>query len=244
MQSCSGRSARRHDVLVVLRLARTTATRSTRIELAVKLLQRILARLHLCFGGSADANHRHSARELGEPLLQFLLVVVARRLLDLAADLLDPAGNGRLVAREAAADALLARSVQRLLRNEGTPAATAALALQPALPFRRMALLSRCAMLDEPSLVLMTLPVWDNAQAARNLGDLFGLGATDRKLIEGITAALPAAAIAAATGLTEMTVRTYTKRLMARLNLRRQTDLFRLAEMAVPLAADPDSNST
>lgn len=152
--------------------------------------------------------------------------------------------DGRLVAREAAADALLARSVQRLLRNEGTQAATAALALQPALPFRRMALLSRCAMLDEPSFVLMTLPVWDHAQAARHLGDLFGLGGTDRKLIEGITAALPAAAIAAATGLTEMTVRTYTKRLMARLNLRRQTDLFRLAEMAVPLAADPDSNST
>src|SRR5207302_1945097 len=45
--------------------------------------------LHFGLGGRAHVDHRHAARELGEPLLQLLLVVVGRGLLDRGLDLLD-----------------------------------------------------------------------------------------------------------------------------------------------------------
>ena len=57
--------------------------------------------LHLGFGWRADANDSDAARKLREPLLEFFLIVVARRLLDLAADLLNAAvdlGAGALAA--------------------------------------------------------------------------------------------------------------------------------------------------
>ena len=41
------------------------------------------------FGRGADTDHGDAASELRQPLLQFLLIVIARRLLDLAPDLLD-----------------------------------------------------------------------------------------------------------------------------------------------------------
>jgi hypothetical protein len=43
--------------------------------------------LHLALRRRAHADHRHAAGELGEALLEFLTVVVARRLVDLSADL-------------------------------------------------------------------------------------------------------------------------------------------------------------
>ena len=49
----------------------------------------ILALLYLGLGGAADADHRDAAGELGEPLLQLLLVVVRGGLLDLRLDLID-----------------------------------------------------------------------------------------------------------------------------------------------------------
>ena len=55
---------------------------------ADRVVERLLLRLHLRFGRRADADHRDAAGELGQPLLQLLPVVVAGRLLDLAADLL------------------------------------------------------------------------------------------------------------------------------------------------------------
>jgi hypothetical protein len=52
---------------------------------------------HFGFGGRADADDRHSAHQLGEPLLQLLFVVVGRRVLDLRAQLLDtPLNRGRV----------------------------------------------------------------------------------------------------------------------------------------------------
>ena len=68
--------AARHDALGDRRLGR-----------ADRVVERVLARLHLRLRRRADADHRHAARELGEPLLELLLVVVAGGLLDLAADL-------------------------------------------------------------------------------------------------------------------------------------------------------------
>ena len=47
--------------------------------------------LHFGFGGGADFDYGHSADKLRQPLLQLLAVVVAGGLLDLAANLLDPA---------------------------------------------------------------------------------------------------------------------------------------------------------
>src|SRR5581483_8798789 len=54
-----------------------------------RIIDAILAFLHLDLSGAADLDHRHAAGELGQPLLQLLLVVVGRRLLDLRFDLAD-----------------------------------------------------------------------------------------------------------------------------------------------------------
>ena len=54
--------------------------------------------LHLDFGRSADFDHRNAAGELRDTLLQLFLVVVARRFLDLLADVLDARFDRRLFA--------------------------------------------------------------------------------------------------------------------------------------------------
>jgi hypothetical protein len=54
--------------------------------------------LHLRLGRRADVHHRHAARQLGQPFLQLLAVVVARGLLDGFADLVDPALDVGLLA--------------------------------------------------------------------------------------------------------------------------------------------------
>src|SRR5262249_52156453 len=54
-----------------------------------RVVNAILAFFHLGLGGAADADHRDTARELGQPLLQLLAVVVGGGLLDLRLDLVD-----------------------------------------------------------------------------------------------------------------------------------------------------------
>jgi hypothetical protein len=56
-----------------------------------RVLDAGLLLLELGFECGADLDLRHAAGELREPLLQLLAVVVAGRVLDLAADLLDAA---------------------------------------------------------------------------------------------------------------------------------------------------------
>ena len=56
-----------------------------------RVLDARLLLLHLDFGRRADADHRHAADQLRQPLLQLLAVVVRGGLLDLRADLLDAA---------------------------------------------------------------------------------------------------------------------------------------------------------
>ena len=64
-----------------------------------RVVDAVLALLHLDLGGAADLDHRHAAGELGQPLLQLLLVVVRRRLLDLRLDLVDAGLDVLLLAR-------------------------------------------------------------------------------------------------------------------------------------------------
>src|ERR1700758_2841558 len=54
-----------------------------------RVINAILALLHLDLGRAADADHRDAARELGQTLLQLLAVVVRGGLLDLRLDLLN-----------------------------------------------------------------------------------------------------------------------------------------------------------
>src|SRR5690606_34039591 len=54
-----------------------------------RVLDARLLLLHLDLGRRADLDHRDTARELRDPLLQLLAIVVGRRLLDLLVDLLD-----------------------------------------------------------------------------------------------------------------------------------------------------------
>jgi hypothetical protein len=52
-----------------------------------RVIDAILALPHLDLGGTTDADHRNAAGELSQPLLQLLLVIVRRGLLDLGLDL-------------------------------------------------------------------------------------------------------------------------------------------------------------
>ena len=64
-----------------------------------RVVDAVLLLLDLDLGRTADADDRHAAGELGQPLLQLLLVVVGGRLLDLRLDLGDPALDVLLLAR-------------------------------------------------------------------------------------------------------------------------------------------------
>ncbi len=64
-----------------------------------RVVDAILALLHLDLGGAADADHRNAAGELGQPLLQLLTVVVRGGLLDLRLDLGDAVFDVLLLAR-------------------------------------------------------------------------------------------------------------------------------------------------
>ena len=57
------------------------------------ILDASLLLLHLALGGSANLDDGHTTDELGQALLQLLAIVVGAGLLDLIADLLDPAGD-------------------------------------------------------------------------------------------------------------------------------------------------------
>src|SRR6266487_1703566 len=76
-----GDAAARHDAFFNRRAGRMH-----------RVINAILALLHLDFGRAADADHRDAARELGQTLLKLLTVVVRGGFLDLRLDL----GNARL----------------------------------------------------------------------------------------------------------------------------------------------------
>jgi hypothetical protein len=63
-----------------------------------RVIDAILALLHLGLGGTADPDDRNAAGELGQPLLQLLAVVVGRGVLDLGLDLVDAALDALLLA--------------------------------------------------------------------------------------------------------------------------------------------------
>src|SRR4051794_35728216 len=62
-----------------------------RLRVANGVLDAVLALLELDLGGRADLDDRNATGQLGQALLQLLAVVVGVRLLDLGADLVDPA---------------------------------------------------------------------------------------------------------------------------------------------------------
>ena len=78
--------------------ARDDALLDRRAGRVQRVLDARLLLLHLDLGRRADADHRHAADQLRQPLLQLLAVVVRGRLLDLGADLLDAALDVRLLA--------------------------------------------------------------------------------------------------------------------------------------------------
>ena len=69
------------------------------LRVADGVLDAVLALLELDLGGRADLDDGHAAGQLGQALLELLAVVVGVRLLDLGADLVDPAGDLVGVAR-------------------------------------------------------------------------------------------------------------------------------------------------
>src|SRR5680860_98573 len=63
------------------------------LRVANGVLDAVLALLELNLGGCADLDHRNTAGQLGQALLQLLAVVVGVTLLDLGADLVDATSN-------------------------------------------------------------------------------------------------------------------------------------------------------
>src|SRR5690349_24497300 len=63
-----------------------------------RIIDAVPALLYLDLGGAADADHRHTASELRQTLLQLLSVVVRRGFLDLGTDLVAAANNVLLLA--------------------------------------------------------------------------------------------------------------------------------------------------
>jgi hypothetical protein len=61
------------------------------LRVAHGVLDAVLALLQLDLGGRADLDHRNTAGQLGQALLQLLAVVVGVALVDLDPDLVDPA---------------------------------------------------------------------------------------------------------------------------------------------------------
>src|SRR6478736_1941919 len=74
-----GDAAARHDALL-----------DGRLGCVHRVVDAVLLLLDLDLGRTADADDRHAARQLGETLLQLLLVVVGGRVLDLRLDLRNP----------------------------------------------------------------------------------------------------------------------------------------------------------
>src|SRR4029078_7553229 len=72
------------------------------LRVADGVLDAVLALLELDLGSRTDLDDGDAAGELGQTLLQLFAVVVGVGVLDLAADLVDPAGD--LVGRAAALD--------------------------------------------------------------------------------------------------------------------------------------------
>src|SRR5690606_35205206 len=62
-----------------------------------RVVDAVLALLHLGFGRAADADHRNAAGQLGQTFLQLFAVIVGGRVLDLTLDLGDAALDGVLV---------------------------------------------------------------------------------------------------------------------------------------------------
>src|SRR6185369_12312168 len=73
--------------------ARDDALFDRGLGVAHGIFDAVLALLELHLGGSSGLDDRNAAGQLGQPLLQLLAVVVRIRLLDLGADLGDPAGD-------------------------------------------------------------------------------------------------------------------------------------------------------
>src|SRR5690606_34593552 len=74
-----------------------------RLRRADRIIERVLLRLHFRLRRRADADHRDAARELREPFLELLAIVVARRLLELRTNQSNP-GVDRLLASSSADD--------------------------------------------------------------------------------------------------------------------------------------------
>ena len=85
---CLGASLNERDAA-----ASDDALLDSRLGVADSVLDAVLPLLQLHLGGCTDLDHRDAAGQLGQPLLQLLTVVVGVRVLDLGANLVDPAGD-------------------------------------------------------------------------------------------------------------------------------------------------------
>jgi DNA-binding CsgD family transcriptional regulator len=83
-------------------------------------------------------------------------------------------------------------------------------------------------------LAVIIVPQLDKAAATKRLSSLFALTGMDQRIVAQILEGHPPRRVGKMLNLTEATVRTYTKRLMFKLGIKRRSDLFRLAFLTAP----------
>lgn len=83
-------------------------------------------------------------------------------------------------------------------------------------------------------LAIVIVPQLEKAAATKRLSSLFALTGMDERIVAQILEGHPPRRVGKTLNLTEATVRTYTKRLMFKLGIKRRSDLFRLAFLTAP----------
>jgi DNA-binding CsgD family transcriptional regulator len=76
--------------------------------------------------------------------------------------------------------------------------------------------------------LLIIIPQIDPAAGAKRIATAFGLSRVEERIVAGVLRAQSPARLGRDLGLTEATVRTYTKRIMLKLSINRQTEFFLL----------------
>jgi DNA-binding CsgD family transcriptional regulator len=79
------------------------------------------------------------------------------------------------------------------------------------------------------TLAIITLPSFDENEAASHLSGVYKLSRTEERTLAGILRGLTPPQMSKAQQVSEATARTYIKRIMSKMQVRRQSELFRLA---------------
>lgn len=162
-----------------------------------------------------EGMHLHEANGLGRRLL------MERKLLQ--------ANHGLLVGASASITERLKDVIRKAVRSQrDRRGMSATVPLSPDVRQFAFAWIGALPVPHEPDQMLVLVPRVDAVTGARRIAMAFGLNSADEKIVARILFGHCPRRIAADLGLTEATIRTYTKRIMLKLGINRQSELFLL----------------